>query len=99
MWLIAKQGFLSIVAHRDQPDAFLVRARVKEDLEAFGLDAQHTPTADYPYRATISRQRLDEVLQQAAESIDYPNFKATISDPVRHEAYMGVWSTLRRIQK
>jgi hypothetical protein len=34
MWLVTTQGFYSVVAHRGDPDRVLVRARVREDLEA-----------------------------------------------------------------
>jgi hypothetical protein len=37
MWIFTRDGFFSIVRHRDDPGSFLVRARVREDLErAFG---------------------------------------------------------------
>src|SRR2546430_6376685 len=34
MWLITTQGFYSVVAHRDQPDMLLVRARTSDDTAA-----------------------------------------------------------------
>lgn len=34
MWLMTKIGFFSVVAHRDDSETMLVRARVRGDLEA-----------------------------------------------------------------
>ena len=33
MWVATTQGFYSVVAHRDEPDKLLVRARTREDIE------------------------------------------------------------------
>ena len=34
MWVMTTQGFYSVVAHRDEPDSVIVRARTSEDIEA-----------------------------------------------------------------
>lgn len=33
MWLVTTYGFFSVVAHRDEPDKVLIRARSRGDLE------------------------------------------------------------------
>src|SRR4051794_4472799 len=60
MWLVATQGFYSVVAHRRHPDRVIVRARAREDLEALrdqipGLRVFSDPHADYRWRAVVTR--------------------------------------------
>jgi hypothetical protein len=37
-------------------------------------------------------------MAEAVRHISYPNFKATVKDRARHDAYMGVWNTMYRYQ-
>lgn len=99
MWVFLSDAFLSIVAHRDQPDDLMVRARLPGDIErAFpGRVAEHTPRADYPYRAIIPRAIVAKVLSDAATEIEYDNFKGSVPDPARHDAYFEVWRAMRRL--
>jgi hypothetical protein len=100
MWLFTTEGFVSAVAHRDQPGKLLVRARRSEHLRAiFGdVTVECTPHADYRFRAVISRaQWLAKVLAQAA-MIDYDNFKAAIPDAEYHDACSEVWGTMHKLQ-
>ena len=55
MWIFAKQGFVSIVEHRQNTRTLLVRARVLEDLQYF--------------REMISRQS-DTPLEEIIETPD-----------------------------
>jgi hypothetical protein len=100
MWLFTTEGFISAVAHRDEPGKLLVRARRGEHLRAiFGdITVECTPEADYRYRAVIPRaQWLAKVLAQAG-MIDYDNFKAAIPDAEYHDACTEVWGTLHKLQ-
>jgi len=89
-------AFLSIVAHTDSPDHLLVRARRVGDIEAVFPDAkvEHTPAADYAYRTMLSRGEVAVVMARRLCTIDYPNFKNSVNDPQRHDAYFDVWRTL-----
>ena len=64
MWLTLNNAFLSLVAHRTQPDSLMVRARGAGDIAAVFPQAvvTHTPTADYPYRAVILRSEMAAVI-------------------------------------
>lgn len=103
MWIFLNNAFVSAVAHRDKPDALMVRARLRGDLEAIFPDLagqiEQTDRADYRFRVTITRERFAAVLADTARSIDYPNFKDSIADERRHDAYFRVWSVMRNAQE
>ncbi len=100
MWIFLSDAFLSVVQHKGDASKLLVRARLKGDIErAFpGVVAEETPIADYRYRATIPREQFAARLAALADGIDYTNFKKTVMDPARHDAYMNVWGTMLREQ-
>ena len=100
MWITLNNSFLSFVAHRELPDALMVRARAAGDIEAVFPTAlvTHTPTgADYPYRATIARSEAGAVIGAALAGIDYTNFKSSVRDRNRHDVYLSVWSTMQSL--
>jgi hypothetical protein len=92
----------------DITDHLLVRARAEGDIEQFLLGASSKQalawiknsaiftdnTADYHYRLVAPKWLVGECLTAHAESIDYPNFKNSVSDSQRHDAYMEVWSAM-----
>lgn len=88
MWIMTKEGFFSVVAHRNKAARYLIRARRREHLEAL-LEAhwrQRSPQpsiielhhADYPARIEVPKTALQILIRSAAEDIDYPNFKAAV---------------------
>lgn len=98
MWIIQNDSFLSIVEHKGKPGHLLVRARVKGDIENAipTANVYEDASADYFFRADISREDLKTALVAAVDKINYGNFKASVKDHARHEAYMGVWGVLAR---
>ncbi len=100
MWVFLSDAFLSIVAHRTKPGVLLVRARVRGDLErAFpNCRPKLTPAADYRYRAEISTDRVKAAITNRVEMITYDNFKNSVADTDRHEAYMRVWAVMHCYQ-
>ena len=100
MWIFLPDAFLSVVAHRDKPGHMMVRSRFPDDLKRRfpGVKVEVTPAADYRYRVTVPWDKVAEVLLDAVESIDYPNFKGSVQEDFRHDAYLGVWDVLRRSQ-
>lgn len=109
MWLATKQGFFSVVQHRDNPEIMLVRARSKKDLECLLALAQEcelempaiveTPTSDYACRLFVERETWESLAIALVMGIDYPNFKAAVhGDPARDQAYMQMWSAMRTFQ-
>lgn len=101
MWLFTTSGFVSIVAYGPDPALLLVRAHHADDIAAlFGPEAVVVADAghDYKFRAVISRERVAQVVAERVGEIMYTNFKAEVADPTRHQAYLGVWRTMKRFQ-
>lgn len=100
MWVFMSDSFLSIVAHGSDPELLIVRARHQGDIErAFPeVAAVVDKEADYLYHADVPRERVAERLSEFAGSISYANFKNTVVDPDRHDAYMDIWSTMYKMQ-
>lgn len=100
MWVFLNDSFLSIVADRDHKNRLLVRARAEGDIERVFSDAtvEHTPRADYPYRAFVLRRVVVGAMSNAALTIDYPNFKNSVKEVDRHDSYMSVWGIMRSFQ-
>jgi len=109
MWIISQHGFYSIVRDRDNATRFLVRGRVRSDLEnlkklaGFEGSVLKTPEADYHYRIIVDEKEVPRIMNCLANTIDYPNFKGRIAnrkDQVeRLGLYHEVWGTLQRLQK
>ena len=100
MWLFLNHAFLSIVDKGGDGSTLLVRARKAGEIQAVfpNADVVLTPTNDYRYRARIDREQIALAIADAVRSIDFPNFKATVKDRKRHEAYMGVWEVMHHYQ-
>jgi hypothetical protein len=101
MWICLNNAYISIVAHRDLPDHLMIRARRKGDLECvFGnVTVETTPNADYHYRTSLPRSQVAATLGRILiESLDYDNFKSSVSDRRLHDAYLDIWSVMRRLQ-
>ncbi|MDO5310173.1 MAG: hypothetical protein Q4G03_11885 [Planctomycetia bacterium] len=105
MWLFTKHGFFSAVQNWDDKDKIHVRARFKGDLErlceAYNVQANvvQIPRTDYPYRMDFPRDTWAQIVKDEANGIDYTNFKSAVHDGTdRDDAYMVVWSTLRKAQ-
>ena len=96
MWLYISGGFLSIVAHRDQPMHLLVRARHPDHIEAFlpGLAVTVMPEADYPFRVVAHRTVVQRALIHYVMNMDYDNFKNSIDDRAYHDTCVEVWRTM-----
>ena len=109
MWIFTPQGMFSIVQHRQNPDVLLVRARCREDLQAFAdsvlgagngtVKIKRTPQADYRWRCTVPRDVFIRWLYGQAMGIRYPNFKAAVhGEPDRDLAYTRCWHAMRDFQ-
>ena len=102
MWIMLSDAFLSIVAiyEPDRSDNLLVRARVKGDIERVfpGEKTLYTPKADYAYRAVISVGRVGMAMTDELLRIDYPNFKNSVTEKDRHDAYLRCWGVMADFQ-
>lgn len=101
MWLMTNKSFVSIVEHRDDPNLLCVRGRFKGDVDQFlGKKVEvETPDADYRFRAVAERDLVSHCMLVAALGIDYPNFKNSVREKWRHDAYLDVWGVMWREQK
>ena len=102
MWVMLNNSFLSVVENRNNKNELLVRARIKGDIENIFNDVKtfEDEKADYKYRAFIPRDLVEKVIASQVASINYANFKGSISldDEMRHRAYMRVWSEMYKVQ-
>lgn len=100
MWVMLNDAFLSIVAlpGKGQRRKLLVRARARYDISRVFADAvvQHTPLADYAYRAIIPAAEVKRTLAREVGRITYTNFKDSVAEEDRHDAYITVWTALMR---
>ncbi len=101
MWICMNDSFFSIVNIPGDPDQLKVRARFEGDIEqVFGpnVRVRKTPHRDYLYRAYVDRRLVAEVLSKRIENINYPNFKDSVLDQGKHDAYSDVWGVMYEAQ-
>jgi hypothetical protein len=101
MWICLNDAFLSIVADRNDPERLLVRARRAGDIERVFPQAEVLVGVgtDYLYRALLPRSTVSEAITARIDSIDYPNFKNSVAERDRHDAYMQFWDVMYRYQQ
>lgn len=101
MWLVLKDGFLSVV-HKDcAPDELLVRARVRSHITNYFPKAKitRTPGNDYLFRARVKRFEVaDVVADYIVNDINEGNFKNSIEDDKLHRVCSRVWHVLADLQ-
>jgi hypothetical protein len=98
MWIFQNDSFLSIVAHRTKPGVLLVRARKAGDIEAVVPDAKTwvDEHADYPHRAEVPAEAVAQAVAERVRGIGYDNFKNSVQEQGRHDAYLRVWDVMWR---
>ncbi|HLO68934.1 MAG TPA: hypothetical protein VK188_18060 [Holophaga sp.] len=101
MWIFLNNAFLSIVDKGGDGSTLLVRARREGDLERVFPEAEveRTPHNDYRFRARIDRGTVARAVAEAVRAITYGNFKGSVKEPARHDAYMEVWSAMHDFQQ
>lgn len=101
MWIFLNDSFLSIVQKPGDGDHLTVRARLRGDIEAVFPDAAVIEGAgtDYRFRTRIPKEKVAEALMQRVMSLNYSNFKSSVEDDDRHDAYMKVWSVMDKAQR
>ena len=103
MWITLYDSFLSIVAYDNQPpqpNMLYVRARLRGDIEKIFPDVEvvSSPSADYAYRAIISRGDVARAVEAEIQGITYMNFKKSVPERDRHDAYFKFWTAMRNLQ-
>lgn len=89
------------IVHKDAPaGALLVRGRIEGDIEHVfpGANVTVSPDNDYRYRAVVTREAVAAARAAAVEHLDYANFKSSVAERDRHDAYLGVWSVMHQWQ-
>ena len=101
MWIVLSEAYLSIVADPKHPSQLLVRARLPKDINRVFPKAQlfTKPNYDYKYRALVDREEVAKAIAEQLRSIEYTNFKDTVKDGPRHEAYFNIWHDMYAIQE
>lgn len=103
MWIFTPEGFYSIVMRKGLRHKLgrthQVRARVREDLNAFVdfIDGDpnrypiiETPKADYRYRIMVSRRDLNKWWNLNMDELNYTNFKTEAGKVLGHERVMDL---------
>lgn len=101
MWIFLNNAFLSIVDKGGDGSTLLVRARKEGDIERVFPAAltSRTPGHDYLFRARLDRDEVAQAIAESVKAITYPNFKGSVKDVRRHDAYMGVWGEMHSYQR
>lgn len=103
MWIFLPNSMLSIVEKPNDRGAgtLTVRGRIKGDIEAVFPDAvvEADTGTDYRFRAKLPREQVAKAMHEAVMNLDYSNFKGTVKDSKRHDAYMHVWNTMFQFQE
>src|ERR1700739_4814801 len=101
MWMFLSDGFLSIVAptpgsSAEQEDKLIVRARCAGDIRRAFPEAEeeHLRDRDRAFRAAIAREAVAEAMRQSVSPIRYTNFKDSVAEEDRHDAYVEVWRAM-----
>lgn len=101
MWVYLNNAFLSIVAHRTKPEFLLVRARLKGDIERVfpGAAVSESAHNDYRFRAEVRRAEVGRVFGEKFSSLQYDNFKHSVDEQDRHDAYVKAWEAMANLQR
>lgn len=101
MWIFLKDAFFSIVTCPKNDRLLTVRARVPGDIERVFSRAKvyPTPDRDYAFRAFIPRHVVARAIAHEVMTIDATNFKASVKEDFRHDAYMRVWGAALSLQE
>lgn len=101
MWVFLNDAFYSIVDYSNGAGPnLIVRARFKGDINRSfpELEEVHIPGRDYAWRAEIPREQVAKAMHDATMDISYRNFKDSVPEDWRHDAYADVWHVMCREQ-
>ena len=96
MWVFLPEGFVSVVAHRTEPDNLMIRARNADHLDNLfpGCEVTKLNDADYRYRTVLPRTDVDIMLSKHIEQMTYDNFKSSIDEYEYHRACSRTWEAM-----
>jgi hypothetical protein len=101
MWLFSDTGFVSAVAHRDDPDRLVVRARDRASLaplaQRTGNDILEGAGTDYRFRVVVGRAEYGAWVADVIADLTYTNYKSQ-AQRTRGSRFANalhdVWSTM-----
>lgn len=100
MWICLNDGFVSIVADRNDKKQLLVRARRIEHLLALFPDRKSdifsAPFSDYQYRLFASRDEVKMAVSTRLDVIDYDNFKNSVMNTDLIHIYHKIWDVIAK---
>jgi len=103
MWIVMNDSYISAVQDRTNKMNLVVRARVREDLEnafpSLKQDIIESTDSDYRFRLFMTKQFLCGVMNTKIMNIDYDNFKNSVKQNWRHDAYLAIWSIMYKVQQ
>src|SRR5690349_9298870 len=99
MYIFAKNGILSIVAHRTKPDMLMVRSVARADIAAFWPKAKivEMSEADYRFRTTMPRDEVAARIMKVVAEINYDRVKPSVAKD-RKPTYLEAWSAMMALQ-
>jgi len=97
MWISSRVGFVSIVQDKYERGKWAIRTRNRKDAEAVsavvGAPVLDTPKGDYEYRVVVSKRKLKKFMLYLSGTVDYRNFKATMTgDTKRSAVHHKAWT-------
>lgn len=103
MLIVANNSYLSVVQDQYDNTRFVVRARIKGDLENFFKDSKidviETENSDYRFRVFVDKDFFTSHVVKNINNIDYNNFKDSVEDPKRKSWYTQIWYTMYKAQE
>lgn len=102
MWIFLNDAMLSIVQKpADKAGTLTVRGRIKGDIERVFPGAVVIAGAgtDYRFRASIPRDQVAKAMHDQVMDVTYANFKGSVKNRKRHDAYLGVWREMFAFQQ
>jgi hypothetical protein len=102
MWIVTNNSYLSIVENRNDSTQFVVRARIRGDLENFfgpDVDVIETENSDYRFRVFIDKAVVKSRMIDNINSIDYFNFKDSVKSKDRKTWYTRIWGVMYDVQE
>jgi hypothetical protein len=100
MWIFTSKNFINIIQKPGHTEMLTVRAQIKGDIEQIfpGAEVVSNKCTDYKFRAKVPRAEVAKARHDQVTAVNYSNFKSTVTDRKLHDAYMGVWSAMYRVQ-
>lgn len=100
MWIYLNNAFFSIVDKTHGEGDLLVRARFAGDIEKVfpGTKVTVLDHTDYRFRANINRDKVAEAIADSVRNITYGNFKNSVDETWRHDAYEDCWAIMMNEQ-